>query len=120
MELLVGLDSLELVVKDTKGMRPSNKFEMENLRESVYRSLEGEWIARMTENEKQIYNHVEALGQLDDLNRSVASGDITPFSYMDNASKPSKFLLSEHRKGVDVDPLLKNMYEGGIISSPSR
>ena len=93
---------------------------MENMRESVYRSLEGEWIARMTENEKQIYNHVEALGQLDDLNRSVASGDITPFSYMDNASKPSKFLLSEHRKGVDVDPLLKNMYEGGIISSPSR
>ena len=119
-QIQAGLDSLELVVKDTKYMMPSEKAVMENMRESVYRALEGEWIARMTENEKQIYNHVEALGQLDDLNRSVAKGDISPFSYMDNASKPSKFLLSLDRQGVDVDPLLKNMYEGGIISSPSR
>ena len=118
-QIEAGLRSLELVVKDTKGMRPSNKAVMENMRESVYRSLEGEWIARMSENEKQIYNYVEGLGQLDDLNRSVARGQVSPFSYMDNASKPSKFMISEHRKGVDVDPLLKNMYEGGIISAPS-
>ncbi len=119
-QIEAGLRSLELVVKDTSGMRPSNKAVMENMRESVYRALEGEWMARMTENEKQIYNHVEGLGQLDDLNSKIAEGKISPFSYMDNASKPNKFMVSLDRQGVDVDPLLKNMYEGGIISSPSK
>jgi hypothetical protein len=120
MQVKSGLDSLELVVKDTMKMSPSELAQNKSVRMAIYKALEGEWIARMTESEKQIYNHVESLGQLDDLNRAVASGEISPLSYMDTATKPNKFMLSLDKQGVDVDPILKDLYEGGLISHPSR
>tara|TARA_R110000772_G_scaffold134396_1_gene242906 strand:+ start:233 stop:3079 length:2847 start_codon:yes stop_codon:yes gene_type:complete len=113
-QIASGLDSLELVVKDTMTMSPNELKVNQSMRRSIYNALEGEWMARNTETEKKFYN---ALKETNKLPTNEYLDKLSPVYFMDDASSPKKTMLDYDDN--TIDKMLKQMYEGALISSPN-
>ena len=120
--IAVGLEGLEIAATDPMTVSPKNAMVLRNVRENIYAALEGEWMARLTQQEKNTYEQIQraidSVGEDMTVNEFMIAEDLdfNPLSFADDGTSGGELL--DNYPPEQVNGIIKKLYEGGLISSP--
>ena len=121
--IAVGLESLDTATIDPMTVSPKDANTLRNVRNNVYLALEGEWLARLTQTEKMIYNQIQDAVDAEGSGKTVGDFllneniEVDPFLFADDATGSEKLLQSYPPE--QVNGIINKLYENGLISAPN-
>ena len=122
-DIEASLESLELAATDPMTVSPKEAKVLQRVRSNVYTALEGEWLARLTQREKDVYEAIQKAVDFEGKGKTVddflvSEGlNIDPMSFADDATRAEN--LIDDLPSEQVNSIINKLYENGLISAPN-
>ena len=122
-DIEASLESLEIAATDPMTVSPKEAKVLQRVRSNVYTALEGEWLARLTQREKDVYEAIQQAVDFEGKGKTVddflvSEGlNLDPMSFADDATKAEN--LIDDLPSEQVNSIINKLYENGLISAPN-